>query len=367
MKILDPLPNDRILSLLLTLRCTAECTHCGTSSSPRVHSRLPAAQARVLIDDAANAGYRLVVFTGGEPMLYGVDLYELIAHAQCHGQSTRVVTNGFWALGERATARTVRWLTAAGLREINFSTGDQHSRFVPVENVIRGARAALDSGLVVSMMIEVVEAATVTRQTIMEHPLFKELFSDHEAQLINFCESPWMPLDADTIAEYPPDLAANASNLGRRVGCDSILNTTTVLADGRIMACCGLGTQSIPELEVGHVDRNSLAEVDRRMSDDFLKRWIKIEGPERILAWAASKDPSIEWENLYAHRCQACKRLYSDETVRSVISAHHGEKIADVLFQEWMMFHYAGEDAAGRRVTAADATDTPGNVCTRGG
>ncbi|MBB4910085.1 hypothetical protein [Actinophytocola algeriensis] len=51
-------------------------------------------------------------------------------------------------------------------------------------------------------------------------------------------------------------------------------------------------------------------------------------------------DPSIEWENMYAHRCQACKRLYSDEAVRAVIAAHHQKKIADVLFKEWLLFYF---------------------------
>jgi hypothetical protein len=105
------------------------------------------------------------------------------------------------------------------------------------------------------------------------------------------------------------------------------------------MACCGLGTQAIPELEVGHLSTDSFSEVDRRISNDFLKRWIKVEGPERILAWAATKDASIDWEYKYAHRCQACKRLYSDERVRAAIQEFHEEKIADVLFEEWLLHH----------------------------
>ena len=118
-----------------------------------------------------------------------------------------------------------------------------------------------------------------------------------------------MPLDEFEVEHYPEGLASNRDTIGTRVGCDSIINTTTVMADGKIMACCGLGTRSIPELHVGDIDTDSFAAVDKKLNQDFLKKWIKVQGPERILAWAATKDPSINWENMYAHRCQACKRI----------------------------------------------------------
>ena len=71
-----------------------------------------------------------------------------------------------------------------------------------------------------------------------------------------------------------------------------------------------------------------------------MKRWIRVEGPERILAWAADRDPSTEWEGMYAHHCQACLRLYKDEAVRTVIRDHHREKVADVVYAEYAMDHY---------------------------
>jgi hypothetical protein len=30
--------------------------------------------------------------------------------------------------------------------------------------------------------------------------------------------------------------------------------------------------------------------------DDFLKVWLYTDGPDKILAWAASKNPYISWE-----------------------------------------------------------------------
>jgi hypothetical protein len=43
-----------------------------------------------------------------------------------------------------------------------------------------------------------------------------------------------------------------------------------------------------------------------------MKIWLFVDGPERILAWAAGKDPRIEWENRYAHHYHACLTLFDD-------------------------------------------------------
>lgn len=337
MKILDPIPESRILSLLLTLQCTAECANCGTSSSPRVKVRLEEDRARALIEEAALEGYNLVAFTGGEPMLYGRRLFNLISLAKSRGLSTRLVSNAFWAISPQRAERIVARLKDSGLTEINFSTGDQHSRFVPVVNVIHAIRAALDQKMRVAVMIETTALSRITTESIRTHPKFIEQIGEEDSFRVCFCESPWMPLSPHELEEYPPGVAINSENLDRRTGCDSIINTSTVLADGRIMACCGLGTQGIPELEVGHVGEMSLQTAFDSTKEDFLMRWIRDEGPEKILAWAATKDPSIEWENQYAHRCQACKRLYSDEKVRTVLRKHHEEKMLDVLVSEWLM------------------------------
>ena len=340
MDILDPIPEIRVLSLLLTLQCTAECLHCGTNSSPRVKSRLPEAAAARLIDEAAQADYQVVAFTGGEPLLYGQPLFQLVRQAAGHGLTTRVVSNAYWARTLQSAAAIVASLADAGLKEINFSTGDQHARFVPMANVIRAARASLDRKLRVAVMIETVKERSITREAFLSDPLFVELFDSTEREAIYFCESPWMPLDPHQHLDYPDNMTVTSENIGQCTGCDSVINTTTVLADGRVMACCGLGTQQIPELQLGRVEDGSLSQMRVLAENDFLKRWIRCEGPERILQWAATKNTAIAWEGLYAHRCQACVRLYSDEAVRNVIREQYEEKIMDVLASEWLTYTY---------------------------
>jgi hypothetical protein len=64
---------------------------------------------------------------------------------------------------------------------------------------------------------------------------------------------------------------------------------------------------------------------------------IHAEGPERILAWAATHDPSIEWEHRYAHQCQACVRVFRDSKVRAVIAAHGHAKMPEIAFVESLL------------------------------
>ncbi|WP_245233329.1 radical SAM protein [Paenibacillus maysiensis] len=323
-----------------TYKCTASCEHCGTLSHPRETTWLPIEQMLKAIDEAADLGYNVVVFTGGEATLAGQNLLKGIERASSHGITVRIVSNAHWATNDRMAERRIGEFVRAGLTEINLSTGDQHARFVPLDNVIRAARAAVKAGLRAMIMVETVLERIITKEVVENHPEFQDICNQFPSSKINILESPWMPLSPSTLNKYPDGVTVNRSNLALCKGCDSILTTTTIQADGQIAACCGLGMRKIPELKLDSIRETKLATADQTAGEDFLKRWLRVEGPERILAWASDHKSNIEWENMYAHRCQACMRIYTDPEVREVIAKHHKEKIADVLLSEWLMFHY---------------------------
>lgn len=346
----EPMPTYRTLSIMPTYQCTAACAHCGTYSHPKEQTHLPEEDLLSAIDQAIASGYKLVVFTGGEPTLAGPILLRGIERASRAGILTRVVTNAWWATDDESSDQEINKLTTAGLREINFSTGDQHARFVSLENVLRATRAAAKTRLSVCIMVEIVKDRSITRTTIESHPLYTLLLTERPDAAIRIVESPWMPLSYAKVGQYPAGIAVNAGNLHTRTGCNSCLSTTTLQADGRLAACCGLGMRRIAELQLGNIGSVTLAEADANAEDDFLKRWIRVEGPEKILAWAAKHDQTIDWENMYAHKCQACIRIYKDKKVRDVIREHHTETIADVLFGEWLLYHYRHQEEVTREV-----------------
>lgn len=335
-----------------TFQCTAACKFCGTLSNPHVKTRLSPSQIAKIIDDAASQKYELVCFTGGEPTLVGQGLEAAIHRASNHGMATRVVTNAHWATNRETAHNFLIPLVDSGLDEINFSTGDQHARFVPIESVLLAAQAALAFKLPVSIMVELIGDRTVTEETLKTHTIYREIGDEFPNVSLNIHESPWMPLSPKTVNVYPEDVAINEENVSGCKGCDSILTTTTIQANGQIGACCGLGMRVIPELQLGHIDDVSLKEAEQVARNDFLKRWIRIEGPEKILAWATTHDDSIEWSGQYAHRCQACMRIYKGRKVRRVVKEHHREKMADVLFAEWLRHRFDADN------DTADLSDT---------
>lgn len=336
---LAPEPRHRTLSLMPTYRCNAACTSCGTLSNPHVSTCLDELQVEMAIREAQRASIGLVVFTGGEATLEPTILFRGLRLAHELGMLTRLVTNAHWATSDAVADAYLRSLAEVNLTEINFSTGDQHARFVPELSVLRAVRAALRVGLTPAVMVETTAVRRVSKDSLERHAYQQETRRLFPGRLVKFSESPWMPLRPGRYEKYPPGMAVNAGNLSRTTGCDSVIQTTTVQANGSIGACCGLGMRLIPEMQQGELGRTSLSQAIDDAEADWLKRWIRLEGPERILAWAAGLDSSIQWENMYAHRCQACLRLYKDPAVRTVIAEHWQEKLGDIIFGEYLLYH----------------------------
>ncbi|WP_433171733.1 radical SAM protein [Actinoallomurus sp. CA-150999] len=335
----DLVGGRKTLSIMPTFTCTAACTDCGTLSSPKARGRLPIEVITSAIAQAHRLGFANVVFTGGEATLRWRDLLAGLSYARELGLPTRLVTNAHWAATPERARDRLRQLIDAGLDEINYSTGDEHIRFVPVERVVHASVAAVHAGLPVVVMIELRRRRAVTADTIRTHPLVRALGED--AALVRTNESAWMPLDPERTGDYADGSTVDAATLHSRRGCDHVLQTYTIQADGRVGACCGLGLRTVAELNPVVAEGDDFLErAIAESEEDFLKLWLHYFGPERILAWAAEKDPEIDWEGRYAHPCQACGRLYKDDRVRAVIREHYPEMVSIVLQSAWLDDHY---------------------------
>jgi hypothetical protein len=328
---MTPGKHPTTLTLLATYQCTAACENCCFASHPGIEEKLPLWQMLEAIGQAAEMrSMKLVVFSGGECFMLEDELVIAVARATELGLASRCVTNGYWAKSPDLAIARLAPLYQAGLREINFSTGDHHQKFVPVDCIAYGSAAAIRLGMNAVVVVERELGRSFEARTLLAHPAMLSV-RDHP-NLIVF-DSPWMPMEDRSSVRHGAANLVNRGNLHRRGPCDSVLDTLVVNPRGEVGACCGLTREQIPELRIGTLEDGTLPELAALAGQDFLKIWLAVEGPEQILAWAATIDPAIDWENRYNHHCDACRAIYDDARVRKVISAHWRDRRDDILFR----------------------------------
>ena len=164
-----------------TNRCNLECVHCyaGAESEPKA-SELTTAEGKRLLDDLADHGAPVVLFSGGEPMVRE-DLAELVAYAADAGIRPVLSTNGTLLTADRA-----RELKQAGLAYAGVSVdglAERNDEFRGVDGAFRaaveGIETCLDVGLKTGLRY------TVTRQNVDDLDGVVDLLSD--VGLDRFC------------------------------------------------------------------------------------------------------------------------------------------------------------------------------------
>jgi hypothetical protein len=320
-----------MLSILGTYRCTAACEHCCFDSNPLHKQQLSLDQITSFIDEATHfRSLKVVVFSGGECFLLGDDLNKAIEFAVSKGLKTRCVTNGYWAQSIEAGRKRLESLKESGLTELNISTGDHHQQFVDEETVVNAVQLGTELGIPTVVMVELQLQRRVTAETLMRNSRFRELRQKNPEVIV--LESPWMPTEFSQQISQRKIQFLNHDTLPSRHGCDSIFSTIVLTPYKKLGFCCGLSRERLPELNVD-LENDSLFNLLTIAGRDFIKIWLFVDGPEKIIAWAASKNPEIDWENHYAHHCHACLAVFDDPKVRTTIKRYYGERVDDVLLR----------------------------------
>lgn len=69
------------------------CEHCYREAGDKVKEELSTEEGKRLIEQIARAGFKIMIFSGGEPLMRG-DIIELVAHASSQGLRPVFGTNG---------------------------------------------------------------------------------------------------------------------------------------------------------------------------------------------------------------------------------------------------------------------------------
>lgn len=104
-----------IISWNTTRECHLKCKHCYRDAGTREQGELTTKEGKELIDEIAKAGFKVLILSGGEPLLRE-DIFELTAHAAAAG--LRPV---FGTTGTTITPEVAARLKAAGAACIGIS------------------------------------------------------------------------------------------------------------------------------------------------------------------------------------------------------------------------------------------------------
>lgn len=138
-----------IVSWMTTNRCNLNCKHCYQDAGAEKAAELTTSEAENLIDGIARAGFKIMIFSGGEALLRP-DIPSLVAYAASKGLRPVFGTNG-----TLLTPETVRTLKESGAMAMGISLDsldrEKHNAFrgdsTAFERTIRGMENCRAAGL----------------------------------------------------------------------------------------------------------------------------------------------------------------------------------------------------------------------------
>jgi radical SAM protein with 4Fe4S-binding SPASM domain len=146
--------------LEVTSACNLRCIHCHASGGTPADDELTTEEVKRLLDQLAEVSeFRMVAFTGGEPLVRD-DIFELLAYSQALGFTNTMATNA--TLIDDAVARRLRrYGVAIGAVSIDGFDAQTHDyvRNQPgaFESALRGIHALRRAGIPLHINITVME------------------------------------------------------------------------------------------------------------------------------------------------------------------------------------------------------------------
>jgi len=155
----------------MTAACNLRCIHCHASGGRPADDELTTQEAKRLLEQLAEvSAFRMMAFTGGEPLVRH-DLFELLAYSQALGFTNTMATNA--TLIDDALARRLRRygvvIAAVSLDGFDAATHD-HVRNQPgaFNAALRGMRALRRAGILLHINITAMEYNMQQMEPLMD-------------------------------------------------------------------------------------------------------------------------------------------------------------------------------------------------------
>ncbi|WP_027719421.1 putative heme d1 biosynthesis radical SAM protein NirJ2 [Desulfovirgula thermocuniculi] len=138
-----------LVSWNATNACNLSCRHCYRDAGRKLAGELDTAEAVNLIDEIARVGFKILIFSGGEPLLRP-DIYELVRYAASRGLRPVFGTNGTLITGGVAVKLKKAGAAAVGI-SLDSTNPSRHDRFRGTVGAwhaaVEGMKACRSAGL----------------------------------------------------------------------------------------------------------------------------------------------------------------------------------------------------------------------------
>ncbi len=323
----------KTISLLTTYKCTAACKNCCFGCNPKIREQLSVDEMKFYIDKSLSAyksTLKVLVLTGGECLILGNKIYEIIKYGQENGLLVRIVTNGYWAKSYSIAYRKLKKLINAGLYEINFSTGDDHLEWVPYDNIVYGCMASVDLGLTCVVNVEKHDKSLFKVENFFQDERLKKyLFPANGVKPVLKIESGvWIKFNKESEISYNDLIVYNDNSKG----CTSLFNTIAINPYSQMISCCGLTSEYIIPLRLGSVKESEINHLYESQFQDFLKIWLFIEGPMSILKFIYEKR-GVQHGFITGHICNICSEIFKEQENIKILQENYKEVMVRVLLK----------------------------------
>jgi Fe-coproporphyrin III synthase len=204
----------------VTRRCNLKCVHCyAHATETALADELSTAEGKKVIDDLAEFGAPVILFSGGEPLVRA-DLPELAEYAVQKGMRAVISTNG-----TLITAEMAQTLKRIGLSYVGISLdgmADVNDRFRGVPGAFRKAMAGIENCKAAGIKVGL--RFTVNKANVDEIPKIFDLLEEREIPRVCFYHLVYAGRGSKLVEE---DLSHDET----RAAVDMIIDRTQQLHD----------------------------------------------------------------------------------------------------------------------------------------
>lgn len=217
-----------------------------------------------------------------------------------------------------------------GLKEINFSTGDDHQQWVPYDNIVNGCMASMDLGLTCLVNVETHDSASFCSEKLRNDDRLLSYFnlSKYDKPLL-IENGIWIPFDNKANISYDSIKSRDNYSTER---CTSLFNTIPINPYSQLMSCCGLPCEYILPFRLGSLKYKTIKELYETQFQDLIKIWIFVDGPRAVLKYIYKKR-ELEIDIPKSHICHICAEIFKDQENIEIIKANYEEIMPSVIFK----------------------------------